>query len=71
MSEEPSRRVSSRIPVTPEVHERLRDFAKGLDATYDEALDYILDILTEGVNPMLKGLEHRQRFQGWMGADDT
>ncbi len=71
MSEEQVSRLTSRIPVTPEVHQRLRDFASGLDATYDEALDYILDILTEGSNPMLKGLEHRPKFRGWMGVDET
>jgi len=70
MADEQSRRVTSRIPVTPEVHQRLRDFASGLDATFDETLDYILDIVTEGHNPMLRGLEHREKFRGWMGLDE-
>lgn len=70
MADDQSQRVTSRIPVTPEVHQRLRDFAKGLNATYDETLDYILDIITAGNNPMITGLEHRNKFQGWMGVDE-
>lgn len=39
--------ASSRIPVQHETQERLRDFSSGLSATYDEAINFLLDILND------------------------
>lgn len=39
-----SGRLTSRIPVTPETLTRLREFAIGMDATYDETINALLDM---------------------------
>lgn len=39
--------ATSRIPVTDETRDRLKDFARGLDANYDGALNFLLDLLTD------------------------
>ena len=60
-----SRRVTGRIPVTPATLERVRDFVNGLGngATYDDALNYLMDTLGKGQQPLLLGMEHRELFQ--------
>ena len=36
--------LTSRIPVTPETLARLREFAAGMDATYDETINALIDM---------------------------
>ena len=55
-----SRRVNKRIPVADDTIHRLRDFADGLGATYDDAINFLIDMATdEDENPKLAG--HRLR----------
>ena len=39
-----SSNLTSRIPVTPETLDRLREFAAGMDATYDETINALIDL---------------------------
>lgn len=52
--------VNSRVPVTEETRNDLRQFAGGLDMTYDDAIRFLLKrSLREGEDFMLAG--HRLR----------
>jgi hypothetical protein len=66
-----SRRVTGRIPVTPATLERVRDFVAGLGngATYDDALNYLMDRLGTSKQPMILGLEHREAFKDQKGEE--
>lgn len=39
-----SENATSRIPVNPETHERLKAFRAGLGATFDEAINTLLNL---------------------------
>jgi hypothetical protein len=43
-----SRQVTSRVPVTPETLERLKEFRNGLDGSYDDAINRLLDLASNG-----------------------
>jgi hypothetical protein len=38
--------VTARLPVRPETHQRIRDFSVGAGMTMDEAVDYLLRIVS-------------------------
>lgn len=55
-----TRRVNKRIPVADETIQRLRAFADGLGTTYDDAINFLIDMATDDEeNPKLAG--HRLR----------
>jgi hypothetical protein len=57
-----SRRVNKRIPVADETLQRLRAFADGLGSTYDDAINFLIDMAAyEDEHPKLAG--HRLRGQ--------
>lgn len=59
-------KMTSRIPVTPELHSFLRDFAAGLGTTYDEALKYVFrDVWSSKGDPIIAGREQRMDFIRW------
>lgn len=57
-----ARQVNKRIPVADDTIQRLRAFADGLGSTYDDAINFLIDMATsEDENPKLAG--HRLRGQ--------
>jgi hypothetical protein len=57
-----TRRVNKRIPVADDTIHRLRAFADGLGSTYDDAINFLIDMATaDEENPKLAG--HRLRGQ--------
>jgi len=57
-----ARQVNKRIPVADDTIQRLRAFADGLGSTYDDAINFLIDMATsENENPKLAG--HRLRGQ--------
>ncbi len=47
MAEKPSETASKRLPVTPSTFDKIRDFSRGLDASYDEAIQYLLSLAVQ------------------------
>lgn len=48
--------ATSRVPVTPTVHNRLREFRNGLNVSYSEAIALLLDlVLTEQEDDYMAG----------------
>lgn len=65
-----SRRVNKRIPVADDTLHRLRDFADGLGTTYDDAINFLIDMATdEDENPKLAGHRLRGRFDPVFAQD--
>ena len=57
-----ARQVNKRIPVADDTIQRLRAFADGLGSTYDDAINFLIDMVTsEDEDPKLAG--HRLRGQ--------
>jgi len=40
-------RVNKRIPVTDDTLNRLRDFSNGLGTTYDDAINFLIDQISD------------------------
>lgn len=59
------RRMTERVPVTPETHERLKEFVVGLKGTFDDAINYTLDKLIDAEHPLEAGKKIREEFQTW------
>lgn len=65
-----SRRVNKRIPVADDTLQRLRDFADGLGSTYDEAINFLIDLAAdEDENPKLAGHRLRGRYDPVFAQD--
>lgn len=57
------RMVNSRIPVTEETRDELREFVNGLGTTYDDAILFLLDtVKKEGEDALLAGHRLRKEF---------
>lgn len=56
------RRMTERVPVAPETHERLKEFAVGLKTTFDGAINYALDKLIDAEKPVEAGKRLREDF---------
>lgn len=56
--------ASSRIPLKPSTHDRLREFRNGLKAeSFDEAITLLLDIVVENDDEYMVGKRLRERLQ--------
>jgi hypothetical protein len=56
--------ASSRIPLKPSTHDRLREFRNGLKAeSFDEAISLLLDIVVENDDEYMVGKRLRERLQ--------
>ncbi len=62
MSKE-GRKMTSRVPVTPETHARLQDFARGLGATFDGAINFLLGKVIDNKESLFAGRELRDEFR--------
>ncbi len=51
MKTDEGRIMTKRLPVSDETHIRFRDFARGLDTTMDDAINFLLDLVSESDNP--------------------
>lgn len=62
------RKMTSRIPVAPRTHLRLRDFAAGLGATQNDAIRYLfMGRLEADEDPLLAGRKFREDFEAKKG----
>lgn len=53
--------TTKRVPLTPTTYERLRTFSRGLDASYDETINLLLDLVIQpGEDPLLAGKRKRE-----------
>lgn len=60
------RMVNSRISVTEETRDRIKDFANGVGGTYDSALNFLLDYIQESSeDALLAGRRLRKHYDGW------
>lgn len=52
--------ASSRVPVTPAVHQELKEFRNGLGSSFDEAIALLLRIVTAGEDAYTAGKKLRE-----------
>lgn len=58
--------VNSRVSVTEETRDELKDFANGLGATYDETIKFLLDMIRAGdEDNLLAGRRLRSELDKW------
>jgi hypothetical protein len=65
------RNMTARLSITPELQEKMRDIARGLDMTYDEAIRFLIyQAMGEEAweNPLVAGANFRQRGAEWKEA---
>lgn len=62
MKTDEGRVMTKRVPVSEETHVRFRDFSKGLNTTMDDALNFILDLVSESDDPMQSGKKLRVKL---------
>ena len=56
--------MTTRVPLTPERRQQLHDFAYGLGATYDAAIEFLLrEVCRVNESPMAAGDRLRPKFQ--------
>lgn len=60
------RKMTARIPCTPEVQKTLREFSLGIDMTYDEVLRFFLHrFVTKDDDPYIAGRDLREQAEQW------
>lgn len=57
--------MTSRIPVTPETHTLIKDYAKGLGGSFDEALNFLFEKVYGGAAGFDAGDDDRREFRDW------
>lgn len=63
--------ATSRMPVTPSTHERMKEFKNGLSAEFDDALIVLLDIAVQsGEDEYSAGKRLRDRLKQLKAADE-
>lgn len=63
--------ATSRMPVTPSTHERMKEFKNGLNAEFDDALVVLLDIaLQSGEDEYSAGKRLRDRLRQLKDSDE-
>lgn len=62
--------MNKRVPVSGKTHLRFRDFAKGLDTTMDDALNFLLDLVSESDTPLRDGKALRVKLAKMRTAED-
>lgn len=55
--------MTSRVPVTPDTHSRLQDFARGLGATFDDAINFLMDKTIDKEESLMAGRKLRDEFR--------
>ena len=55
--------TTSRVSVTEETRDRLREFCKGLGVEYDEAVNFLLDRIIAQRDPLIAGRELRDKYK--------
>lgn len=66
------RNVTSRVSVTEETRDRLKDFASGLGETYEVAINFLLDGVSEpGESPIAAGYRLREQIRAWLEEQEA
>ena len=59
----PAGKMSSRVAVKPETHRKFLDFTHGLGTTFDEALNFMLDLVIGGEDGLVAGYQFREKLE--------
>jgi hypothetical protein len=62
MPENEGRTMTKRIPISPETHDRFREFSHGLGTTMDEAVNFLLDLVSDTGDAMRDGKSLRVKL---------
>jgi hypothetical protein len=62
--------ASSRVPVTPSTHEELKEFRNGLDASFDEAILFLLHLAKGNDDTYLAGKQMRKQFKEFKNSQN-
>jgi len=66
------RAVSSRVSVTEETRDRLKDFVSGIGETYEVAINFLLDEISEQDESAIgAGFRLRERVKNWLEEQDS
>lgn len=57
------RKMTSRVPVAADTHSRLQEFAQGLGATFDGAINFLLDRVIDKQEGFVAGKELRPKYK--------
>lgn len=61
------RTMTSRIPVSPDTHQDMKDFCNGLRATFDDTIQFLLaQHVRGGEDPVIAGSRLREEFERWL-----
>lgn len=60
------RKMTSRVPVTPETHTELQDFAYGLGVTFDDAIRVLLLEVADNEDRLSVGRRLRSKYQSML-----
>lgn len=65
-------KMSGRISCTPQTKDRLKDFARGLDLTYDDMLNFMYEeIADRALKPLFAGERLRDMAHRWKSSQKS
>lgn len=71
MSSDEGRIMTKRVPVSEKTHLRVRDFARGLDTTMDDALNFLIDLASKSGDAFKDGRALRVKLAEMRTATAT